>query len=191
MSYTGGDASLFSHSSPYPSIDKYLNLDFQLGAGEQKALSGLVKGEDTIDVALYLGQSYGREPTKAGSPALPFPLWSLRISGPEVGVPPEISKTAYEALLELLPKETKEKLLSELEKPFQERATPFVALQGLLETAAKFVAKLEIAAKDLDQSSISAINREANLNLPTNAIVNLNTIADNVLGLADALLKQR
>lgn len=189
MSYTGGDPSLFRHSIPNQ-LERYLNMDFELGAAEQKALSGLVHGDDTLDVALYLGQSYGRDPTKSSSPTLPHPTWSLRISGPESQLPPELWGSAYESLLALLPEETKGKLLEELKKPFSERATVFIALQGLLETAAKYMTLLEFANRDIDPTSSLATNREIYLNVPAVSITNLDTISRDVLKLAESLLKE-
>lgn len=189
MGYTGGDASLHRHSIPNQ-LERYLSMDFELGAAEQKALAGIVKGKDTLDMALLYGQAYGRNPTNAGSPTLEHPMWSLRISGPVIDLPKEVWGTAYDKLVDLLPEDTKSKLLEELAKPYQERSTEYVALQGVLETAAKYVTMLETANKDIDPASSAAINREANLSAPFGSIANLDAVSTYVLHLAENLLKE-
>lgn len=187
MSYTGADSSLHRHSIP-PQLERYLSTDFELGALEQKAMSGIVKGKDTIDTALQYGQPYGRHPSTASHPTLTNPLWSLRQSGPEIEVPKEGWKPAFENLVKLLPEETRSKLLREMGKPFGEREPGFIALQGLLETAAKFLTMIAFANKEIDPAGPQAAKREEYLGLPTIALKNLENLALNVLKRAEEAL---
>ena len=189
MSYSGLDSSFYRPGGNYQ-LERELNLDFEMGALEQKMLSGRVAPEDTIDVALYLGQSYGRNPTVASHPTLEFPIWNLRASAPEFQPPPEVWGPVYDGLLNLLPEEIKGKLLEELAKPYSERQEGFNALQNLLETAAKFMVMIELASKDIGPDSSAAEIREAYLNLPLESLTNLEGISSTVLSASLEILQE-
>ena len=189
MSYSGLDSSFYRPGGNYQ-LERELTLDFELGALEQKMASGRVAPEDTIDVALYFGQSYGRNPTVASHPTLEFPIWNLRISAPEFQPPPEVWGPVYDSLIALLPEEIKGKLLQEMAKPYGERDAGFSALQGLLETAAKFMVMVELASKEIGPDSSAAEIREAYLNLPLESLTNLEGISSTVLEASLQLLQE-
>ncbi|CRX37760.1 hypothetical protein [Estrella lausannensis] len=188
MSYSGLDSSFYRPGGNYQ-LERQLSQDFELGALEQKMVSGRVAPEDTIDVALYLGQSYGRNATVASHPTLEFPIWNLRASAPDFQPPPEVWGPVYDGLLDLLPADIKGKLLEEMAKPYGERQDGFNALQNLLETAAKFMVMIELAARDIGPDSSAAKIREAYLNLPLESLTNLEGISSTVLSTALELLQ--
>ena len=188
MSYSGTDPSLHRHSIPNQ-LERYLNLDFELGAYEQKVMAGVVKGEDTLDAAIQFGQAYGRHPSNSSRPTLTSPMWSLRISAPDIQPPPEMWGATFEHLVKLLPEEVKTKLLIEMDKPFAERQPAFTALQGLLETAAKFLTMIALANKEIDPTGPAAQKREEYLQVPLEGLKNLSVIAKDVLEQAQNLLK--
>jgi len=156
MSYSGADSSLHRHSIPNP-LERYLNTDFELGAQWQHASSGIVKAEDTLDMALLYGQQYGRHPAKSSSPTLEFPLWSLRASAADIKASKEDLGPTYQKVLEMLPEDMRTKLTAELAKPMNERSADFIALNGLLETAAAYMLLIDRAGKLDENPAIGAM----------------------------------
>lgn len=187
---TGADRSYHWGGGMPPFSEREINVDFEAGALQNKALADVVKENETIDANILKGMPYGRNQSEANKPTLEFPLMHIRSrTGPEEGEG-EATKKLLENLANLLPKDVKEKLSQEMKRPETQREPAYAALAKSLSYTAAALTLLNQTARTFEGESTAIRYAKQNLEFTGQALQALIKEGKELLQEGYAILKQ-
>lgn len=188
--FAGADRSYHWGGGIPPFSEREINMDFEAGALLNKAYADVVKDSQTLDANILKGMPYGRNQSEANKPTLEFPLMNIRQrkSGEEESG--KTSKQIFNNLINLLPKNVKEKLASEQKLPESQRNPSFTALEKSLTYTSAALALLYKASSSFDGESTALRFGQQNLQFTEQALNELIRQGKELLKEGYASLKQ-